>query len=184
MIAPIAIQATKKIIDDVFFFFGFSLVISLLYHIDVAFGMPLQIRQKGLTITMTITFTPTSNYKEVEVEGYGVVKIRPYGAGEELQIAKNTRELEELQKESEAFLKTLKDKYDEDDSKIPAEEKKHFEKLQVKFTRLYNELNELVQGTITSDDPKIAQKLFAELPMTEIRRLITTALGKEPDAEA
>lgn len=133
---------------------------------------------------MTITFTPVANYKEVEVEGYGVVKIRPYGAGEELQIAKSARELEELQEESEAFLADLKTKYDEDDSKIPPEEKKHFEKLQTRFSRLYNELNELVQGTITSDDPKVAQRLFDELPMAEIRRLISTALGKDTDAKA
>lgn len=133
---------------------------------------------------MTITFTPTPNYKEVEVEGYGVVKIRPYGAGEELQLAKNYRELQEIQKESEAFLETIRTKYDSDDSKIPDEEKKRFEKLQTKFATLYDSLNEMIKDTITSDTPGVADKLFAELPMKEIKRLVDTALGKGPDAEA
>ena len=133
---------------------------------------------------MTITFTPTTNIKEVEVEGYGKVKIRPYGAGEELQIAKNLRELTELQKQAEDFLKDIKEKYGEDDAKIPDTEKKSFEKLQGKVARLSDDLNEIIKGTITSDEKGVAEKLFAELPMTEIRRLISTALGKEKDAEA
>ena len=133
---------------------------------------------------MTITFTPTTNIKEVEVEGYGKVKIRPYGAGEELQIAKNLRELNELQKQAEDFLKDIKEKYGEDDAKIPEAEKKSFEKLQANVARLSDDLNEIIRGTITSDEKGVAEKLFAELPMTEIRRLISTALGKEEDAKA
>lgn len=133
---------------------------------------------------MAITFTPTTNIKEVEVEGYGKVKIRPYGAGEELQIAKNLRELNELQKQAEAFLKDIKEKYGEDDAKIPDNEKKNFEKLQARVARLSDELNEIIKNTITSDQKGVAEKLFTELPMTEIRRLISIALGKEDSATA
>lgn len=132
---------------------------------------------------MAITFTPITNIKEVEVEGFGIVKIRPYGAGEELQISKNFRELEELQEQAEKFLKDMKEKYGEDDSKINEEEKEKFSKIQSKVARLSNELNELIRGTITSDKKGVAEKLFAELPMTEIRRLISTALGKGDNAE-
>lgn len=131
---------------------------------------------------MTITFVPTSNIKEIEVKGFGVVKIRPYGAGEELQISKNLRELEELQKEAEEFLNTVKQKYDNDESKITEEEKSGFEKIQRKVMRLSNELNELIKGTLSSDDPKVAERIFNELPMADIRKLIATALGKEDNA--
>lgn len=133
---------------------------------------------------MTITFTPTTNIKEVEVEGYGKVRIRPYGAGEELQIAKNLRELNELQKQAEDFLKDIKSKYGEDDSKLPESEKKKFEKIQAKVSVLSDELNEIIRSTITSEDAKVAERLFMELPMAEIRKLISLALGKEKDAEA
>lgn len=133
---------------------------------------------------MTITFTPTTNIKEVEVEGYGTVKIRPYGAGEELQIAKNLRELNEYQAKAEAFLAETKEKYGDNDSNLTKEEKAKFEKIQAAVARLSDELNELIRGTITSDEKGVAEKLFAELPMTEIRRLISTALGKEEDAKA
>lgn len=132
---------------------------------------------------MTITFTPNTNIKEVEVEGYGKVRVRPYGAGEELQIAKNLRELNELQTQAEVFLKNIKEKYGEDDAKIPEEEKKNFEKLQASVARLSDDLNEIIKGTITSEEAGVAEKLFAELPMVEIRRLISTALGKDEDAE-
>lgn len=133
---------------------------------------------------MTITFVPKENIKEVEVKGFGVVKIRPYGAGEELQMSKNVRELEELQTKAEGFLKDIKEKYGDDDSKITVEEKKAFEKIQKRVMEMSNELNDLIKGTLSSDDPKVAEKIFNELPMTEIRKLIAMALGKETDAEA
>ena len=133
---------------------------------------------------MAISFTPNTNIKEVEVEGYGVVKIRPYGAGEELQIAKNVRELNELQQRAERLLAVIKADYQEDDSKIPQEMKEDFESIQNKVGSLSNELNELIKGTITSDEPGVAEKIFNELPLAEIRRLVGTALGKESDAEA
>lgn len=132
---------------------------------------------------MAISFTPITNIKEVEVEGYGKVKIRPYGAGEELQIAKNFRELDELQKKAEKLLADAKANYGEDEEKLPDSFKKDFEKIQTNVAKLSNELNALIKGTISSEDPKVAEKLFQELPMTEIRRLISTALGKEANAE-
>ena len=133
---------------------------------------------------MTISFTPNTNAKEIEVEGYGVVKVRPYGAGEELQIAQNIRELDELQKKAEKLLTDTKANYGEDDSKLPDSVKTDFEKIQKAVARLSDKLNTLSKGVISSDDPKVAEKLFNELPLSEIRRLITTALRKEADAEA
>lgn len=133
---------------------------------------------------MTITFVPTANIKEVEVEGYGVVKIRPYGAGEELQISKNFRELDGLQKEAENFLAEVREKHDDDESKLDDDEKKKFESIRTEIMRLSDELNDIIRGTISSDDPKVAEKLFNELPMTDIRKLIASAMGKEADAEA
>ena len=132
---------------------------------------------------MTISFTPNTNSKEVEVEGYGVVKIRPYGAGEELQIVKNLRELEECQKKAEKLLADAKANYGDDESKLPDSFKKDFTKIQDTVARLSNELNELIRGTISSDKKGVAEKIFAELPMEEIRRLIAVANGKELNAE-
>ena len=132
---------------------------------------------------MTITFVPKPNYKEVEVEGYGKVRIRPYGAGEELQIAKGLRELEELQKEAEDLLAEAKLKYGDDEAKLPDEFKTNFDKIQKKVTKYTNELQSLIRGTISSENPKIAEKIFNELSMLEIRRLISTAL-KDDNAEA
>jgi len=131
---------------------------------------------------MAITFIPKTNTKEVEVEGYGTVKIRAYGAGEELQIAKNMRELEELQNQAEAFLEEVKQKYGNDQSKLSSAEKTRFEKIQRKVNELTNELHEIIRSTISSDDPKVAKRLFKELPLEEIRRLVTMAM--EDDAEA
>lgn len=132
---------------------------------------------------MAISFTPNTNIKEVEVEGYGKVKIRPYGAGEELQIAKNLRELEEWQTKAEKLLADAKANYGEDETKLPDSFKNEFAKIQKAVARLSNELNDLIRGTISSDEKGVAEKLFAELPMTEIRRLIAIALGKEADAK-
>ena len=133
---------------------------------------------------MAISFTPNTNIKEVEVEGYGMVRIRPYGAGEELQIAKNFRELDELQKKAEKLLADAKANYGDDEAKLPDSFKKDFEKIQTSVSRLSNELNDIIKSTITSDQKGVAERLFNELPMTEIRRLISVALGKETNAEA
>lgn len=132
---------------------------------------------------MTITFTPTSNIKEVEVEGYGKVRIRPYGAGEELQIAKNLRELTEAQEKAAALLDNMKTKYGEDDSKLTDQEKADFEAVQAEANRLSDDLTNLTRSVISSEDPKVAERLFNELPITEIRKLISFALGKKEDAK-
>ena len=170
----------------VFLFTHGSLLINLtlLYHIDDAFGMSLKIKaERFLTITMTITFTPTSNTKEVEVEGYGKVRIRQYGAGEELQIAKNLRELQETQKKASDFLDNLKANYGEDESKLTDEEKAAFEVIQAEANHLSDELTDLTRSVISSEDPKVAERLFNELPITEIRKLISFALEKGKDAK-
>lgn len=133
---------------------------------------------------MTITFTPQTNIKEVEVEGYGKIKIRPYGAGEELQISKSIRELNDLQKQAQEFLATLEKDYAKDESKIPPEQKAKFEKIQQHSARLSDELSELVRGTISSDEPGVADRLFNELPLPQIRKMIATALEKDNNAEA
>ena len=133
---------------------------------------------------MTITFTPKPNQIEVKVEGYGKIKVRPYGAGEELQIAKNIRELDELQKKLESWYKGIKDKYGDDESKITEEEKTEFDKIQGKLTKLSGDLTDLIRSTISSNEKGVAERLFNELSMNEIRRLINTALGKEEDAKA
>ena len=126
---------------------------------------------------MTITFIPKVNNKEVEVAGYGKIKVRPYGAGEELQITKNVRELEELQKQAEHFLSDIKEKHQNDESKLTDEEKASFNAIQQKVFTLSNELNEIIRSTISSDDPSVAEKLFRELPIEEIRRLVTATIG-------
>lgn len=157
----------------------------LLYH-DFAPRSEIRLKkkQKGITINMAITFVPTTNIREVEVKGYGKVKVRPYGAGEELQISMNLRELNDLQTQAEAFLDDIRKKYDGDESQISAEEKAHFEEMREKVAKLTNDLNQLVRGTITSDKKGVADRLFAELPMNEIRRLINTALERKADAKA
>ena len=89
-----------------------------------------------------------------------------------------------MQKRAEKFLADIKTNYESDESKIPDSAKKDFEKIQNEVKRLSDELNEIIKGTLSSDDPKVAERLFNELPLTEIRRLISTALGKEANAEA
>lgn len=132
---------------------------------------------------MAITFTPTTNIKEVNVEGYGTIKIRPYGAGEELQISKNLRELDGLQKQAQSFLDVVKTKYADDETQIPQEQKDKFTKIQQKVEKLSNELNELIRGTISSDEPGVADRVFNELPLGQIRKIIAAA-KKDEDAEA
>ncbi len=113
--------------------------------------------------------------------GYGVVKIRAYGAGEELQIAKNLRELDELQKQAEAFLAEVKARHGDDNADLTSEEKERFDKIQKKVNDHTNELHEIIRSTISSDDPKVAKRLFKELPLEELRRLVT---AKDDNAEA
>lgn len=132
---------------------------------------------------MTITFIPKTTNKEIEVEGYGKIYIRPYGAGEELQIQSNLRQLDELQKNAETLLKDAKEKYGDDEAKLPPEFKEKFEKIQKKVNEFTEELNQIIRSTISSEKKGMAEKLFNELPMTEIRRMISTARG-EDDAEA
>lgn len=131
---------------------------------------------------MTITFIPKTNKRAIDVEGYGKIFVRQYGAGEELQIQANLRELTELQQRAEDLLKEAKEKYGEDDSKLPKEFKTRFEKIQGKVTGLSEELNEIIRNTITSEKPGMAEKLFNELPMAEIRRMIG-AVRDEDNAE-
>lgn len=131
---------------------------------------------------MTITFIPKTTTKEVEVEGYGKIFIRQYGAGEELQIQANLRELEDLQKRAEILLNEAKEKYGGDDSKLPEEFKEKFEKIQYKVGVLNEELNQILKSTLTSEKKGMAEKLFNELPMSEIRRMIT-ATREEEDAK-
>ena len=132
---------------------------------------------------MTISFTPNTNTKAVEVEGYGIVKVRQYGAGEELQIAKNLRELDELKNKATSLLETMRKDYGENEKEYPENFKKDFDLIQTEVSRLTTELNELVKGIISSDDPQVAERVFAELPMSEIRRLISMVRGKDTNAE-
>ena len=132
---------------------------------------------------MAISFTPKLNIKEIEVEGYGKVKIRPYGAGEELQISKSFRELDELQTRAKMWLDDMKNKYGDDDDKIPVEAKQEFAEIQKEVERLSDELNDLIRGTISSDEEGVAERIYKELPLTEVRRMIRFAEGGGKDAE-
>ena len=130
---------------------------------------------------MTISFTPNTNIKKIMVEGFGKVQIRPYGAGEELQISKNFRELDELTTKARQLLDEAKEKYGDDESKLPDSFKKDFNKIKETVDRLTIELNDLIKGTISSDEKGVAERIFNELPMSEIRRLVAVALGKETE---
>ena len=129
---------------------------------------------------MAITFTPKPNNVEVEVEGFGKIRVRHYGAGEELQLTKDVRELDELQKRGERLLAELKDKAKEEgkDAQLPEELQKEFNDIQKRVGQLSDELNSITKGVITSDEPDVAERIFNELPIQEIRRLINTALKK------
>lgn len=131
---------------------------------------------------MTITFIPKANIKEIEVEGYGKVRVRPYGAGEELQISKNIRELESLQKQAEGLLADAKAEYGSDEAKLPEDFKTNFEKIQAKVRKYTDELHCIIRSTISSEQPKVAERIFNELSMPELRRLISTAM-KDDNAE-
>lgn len=129
---------------------------------------------------MAITFTPKPNNVEVEVEGFGKIRVRHYGAGEELQLTKDVRELDELQKRGERLLAELKDKAKKEgkDAQLPEELQKEFNDIQKRVGQLSDELNSITKGVITSDEPDVAERIFNELPIQEIRRLINTALKK------
>lgn len=132
---------------------------------------------------MAITFTPKTNIKEIDVEGYGLIRIRPYGAGEELQIQANLRKLEELQSQAESLLAEAKEKYGEDEAKLPQEFKDRFKKIQDEVVVLTDELNEMTMAVVTSERPGVAKRLLKELPTSELRRLITSA-REENNAKA
>lgn len=133
---------------------------------------------------MTISFTPITNIKEVEVEGYGKVRVRPYGAGEELQLSMNIRKLEDVQKQAEKLLEEAKEEYGDDESKWGKDVSEKFKKIRGEAVRLSDELNDITRNILSSEDPKVAERLFRELPMSEVRRLIALALGKEANAKA
>lgn len=138
---------------------------------------------------MTITYVPKNNKKTIEVEGYGKFTVRPYGAGEELQVRANMRELNEVQAEAEALLEKHKDK--DRNAKIPEADQKHLNKLIARTDELVVETHELLKGTIASETEGAVDKLFRELDRTEIRKIIDAALlgevadePKEPNASA
>lgn len=126
---------------------------------------------------MTIAYIP-KNKKKIEVEGYGEFFVRPYGAGEELQINANMRELNEIQTEAQEMLKRYKAKGK--DGELSEADKKALKKLQTRTNELTIETHEILKGTITSETEGAVDKLFKELDRTEIRRIIDTALLGEP----
>lgn len=135
---------------------------------------------------MTIKYIPKNNKKAVDVEGYGKFYVRPYGAGEELQVQANMRELNEIQREAQNLLESYKnaDKNEE----LTAEDKKVLAELQDRTSELTIETHEILKGTITSDTEGAVDKLFRELDRAEIRHIIDAALlgeiaePKEPNA--
>lgn len=138
---------------------------------------------------MTITYVPKNNKKTIEVEGYGKFTVRPYGAGEELQVRANMRELNEIQAESQALLEKHKDK--DRNAQLPEADQKHLNKLIARTDELIVETHELLKGTISSETEGAVDRLFKELDRTEIRKIIDAALlgevadePKEPNASA
>ena len=138
---------------------------------------------------MTITYVPKNNKKTIEVEGYGKFTVRSYGAGEELQVRANMRELNEVQAEAEALLE--KHKGEAKNAKIPEADQKTLAKLLARTDELIVETHELLKGTISSETEGAVDRLFKELDRTEIRRIIDAALlgevanePKEPNASA
>lgn len=137
---------------------------------------------------MTITYVPKNNKKTIEVEGYGLFIVRPYGAGEELQVRANMRELNELTAEARELLEKQKNRGKNE--KIPEEDQKPLARLQNRADELVAETHEILKGTISSETEGAVDKLFRELDRTEIRRIIDAALlgevnePEEPNASA
>ena len=137
---------------------------------------------------MTIKYIPKNNKKTIEVEGYGLFIVRPYGAGEELQVRANMRELNELTAEARELLEKQKNRGENE--KIPEEDQKPIARLQSRADELVAETHEILKGTISSETEGAVDKLFRELDRTEIRRIIDAALlgevnePEEPDASA
>lgn len=136
---------------------------------------------------MAITYVPKNNKKKITVEGYGEFTVRPYGAGEELQVRANMRELNETQAEAQALLEKQRGK--DKDAKISEEDQKTLTRLMVRTDELVIETHELSKSTITSETEGAVDRLFQELDRTEIRKIIDTALlgevagePKEPNA--
>ena len=136
---------------------------------------------------MTIKYTPRNNKKTIEVEGYGKFTVRPYGAGEELQIQANMRELNEIQVEAQNILERYKNA--DRNAPLNPDDKKTLAELQSKVDELTVETHEILKSTITSETEGAVDRLFKELDRTEIRRIIDAALlgevanePKEPNA--
>lgn len=132
---------------------------------------------------MTITYVPKNNKKTIEVEGYGKFTVRPYGAGEELQVRANMRELNEIQMAAQGLLEKYKDSKSKDD-RISEADQKTLKELQERTEELTVETHEILKGTITSETEGAVDKLFRELDRTEIRHIIDAALlgvVKEPE---
>lgn len=123
---------------------------------------------------MTIKYIPKNNKKTIEVEGYGLFIVRPYGAGEELQVRANMRELNELTAEARGLLEKQKNRGKNE--KIPEEDQKPLARLQNRADELVAETHEILKGTISSETEGAVDKLFRELDRTEIRRIIDAAL--------
>ena len=123
---------------------------------------------------MTITYVPKNNKKTIEVEGYGKFTVRPYGAGEELQVRANMRELNAIQAEAQELLEKYRGKDKAD--KISNTDQKALTRLQNRTEELTVETHEILKGTITSETEGAVDKLFKELDRTEIRNIIDAAL--------
>lgn len=123
---------------------------------------------------MTITYVPKNNKKAIEVEGYGKFTVRPYGAGEELQVRANMRELNAIQAEAQELLEKYRGKDKAD--KISNTDQKALARLQNRTEELTVETHEILKGTITSEVEGAVDKLFKELDRTEIRNIIDAAL--------
>lgn len=122
---------------------------------------------------MTIDFTLKDNKKPITVKGYGTFYIRPYGAGEELQIRANLRRLDEI---GDAI--NLMTKSHNADDKVSEEDAKQLKKFENEIFELSEENQKIVKGTISCDDKKAIERLFNERSNSEIREIISTALGE------
>lgn len=137
---------------------------------------------------MTITYVPKNNKKTIEVEGYGIFTVRPYGAGEELQVRANMRELNGITAEAQELLERQKSRAKGE--KTPEDDQKVLTRLQNRTDELVAETHEILKGTITSETEGAVDKLFKELDRKEIRAIIDTALlgevkeAEEPNASA
>lgn len=129
---------------------------------------------------MAISYIPKTNKKEIEVEGYGKFYIRRYGAGEELQIQANLRELDNIQEGAKKLHEALKDKKEEE---VKQEDRDKLAEFMRATDRLTRELYEIRKGTFSSDTDGAVDKLFAELPREEIVAISNAAFLEEDKGE-